>query len=738
MNYQPRLPGDGKRKVLAAALVIVFGVLIGATNTQAAQPAQGGSCTTGQVTGPIDNGSDADANNLRCVSSVWQYPVYQLGATTTACNASTAGALQWTTTSFQTCNGSSWGVLGGASLSSITAATGSNTIANGANAQTWNWDTITTGNALTLSSTSVTSGSLLTVQATNVTNGGGGSGVIYASTASNGSNSGAAVVGRATATTASGATYGGDFSSAGNYGAGIISVASHATGQNYGGSFQTASSAGTAIAASAYTTTGTTYGVYSTVASVNSGYGIYSNMTGSNNSGYAGYFRNLTNGGLGYGLYTVTSGGYAIYASAVQNDGIAGKFVTHSVSGNGTALQATDTGNGTGLSASSSGGIGAMFAGGTEGLRASGGTGYGISTSSASSYALYATASTTMGSAGATGYFYNSGSDKALYAYSLKGSGGMEIRVDSGSAIALYARTTSTSGGAVAGWFSAASGVGVDADGTTYGVNASASGSNGYGVYASSSGSSGYGVYGYASSSTGSTQGVMGRVDSTSSTATAVRGWASGASGLTIGVVGQSDSSSGYGVYGIGGLYGLYAQSTTSSGYGVFGYASGASAYGVYCNSVSNTNGCGGNRAWFNASDARLKRDIATLRADMGLDVIVKLRPVTYKWRTGNTDRTELGFIAQEVEKVLPQIVGNAPDAETVDDAGAKEEITNVKSLSYGVVTVPLVKAVQELKAADDDQAKSIERLKAANDNLATRVGNLEAELKQRRGKSDM
>jgi hypothetical protein len=53
-------------------------------------------------------------------------------------------------------------------LSGITAATAGNTIANAANAQVWNWDTLTTGTALKLASTSMTTGSLLSLSDTNI------------------------------------------------------------------------------------------------------------------------------------------------------------------------------------------------------------------------------------------------------------------------------------------------------------------------------------------------------------------------------------------------------------------------------------------------------------------------------------------------------------------------------------------------------------------------------------------
>jgi len=424
MNYQPRLPGNAKRNVLAAALGIVFSVLIGATGTQAAQPAPGGACTTGQVTGPINNSLASDANNLRCISSAWAYPVYQLGATTTACNASTAGALQWTTTSFQTCNGSSWSVLGGASLSSITPATTTSSIDSGSNAIAWAWGTLSTQNALTLTTSSMTSGNLLNLSNTSAQSGTGA----------------------------------------------VLNISS--------------------------TENGTTYGVKVV-------------MTGASNTGYAGYFS--SSGGTGYAGYFGSSNNTpTIYASnTYTNGGTAGYFVTSNI--NSVALTVTNTGSGMGLYATSSGGTaGGFSSNGDRTLDVQNTATNGVThvfrllNYYNSGTALYAINATSTGT-GYTSWFETGGTGKAIYAYGPKATTVVDIRADSGSAIALYARTTSTSGGAIAGWFTAASGTGVDADGTTYGVSASASATTGYGVSGSASSSSGanYGVYGTSASSSG-------------------------------------------------------------------------------------------------------------------------------------------------------------------------------------------------------------------------------------------
>ena len=57
------------------------------------------------------------------------------------------------------------------------------------------------------------------------------------------------------------------------------------------------------------------------------------------------------------------------------------------------------------------------------------------------------------------------------------------------------------------------------------------------------------------------------------------------------------------------------------------------------------------------ASDIRLKKNIVTLNQTSSLDKILSLNPVTYNWNRENGVPSHLGFVAQEVESILPNIV---------------------------------------------------------------------------------
>jgi len=80
-------------------------------------------------------------------------------------------------------------------------------------------------------------------------------------------------------------------------------------------------------------------------------------------------------------------------------------------------------------------------------------------------------------------------------------------------------------------------------------------------------------------------------------------------------------------------------------------------------------------------SDERLKSNIETI--DSGLDKVEKLRGVTYT----RDEKDNIGVIAQEVEKVLPEIVLTADD------------MMGTKSVDYSRITAVLIEAVKELSA---------------------------------------
>ena len=110
-----------------------------------------------------------------------------------------------------------------------------------------------------------------------------------------------------------------------------------------------------------------------------------------------------------------------------------------------------------------------------------------------------------------------------------------------------------------------------------------------------------------------------------------------------------------------------------------------------------------GNGTYTTVSDARLKKNITTV-TDTYLDKINALRVVNYNWNDQQDGSPlELGMIAQEVEALIPSIVHE----------GREHEDGNVyKGIQVSTLPYILIKAIQELKAQNDDLQSQINELK--------------------------
>jgi hypothetical protein len=107
----------------------------------------------------------------------------------------------------------------------------------------------------------------------------------------------------------------------------------------------------------------------------------------------------------------------------------------------------------------------------------------------------------------------------------------------------------------------------------------------------------------------------------------------------------------------------------------------------------------------------RMKTDIEPLSDKAGLANLMKLKPVTFKWKDPKRAALEgeqSGFIAQDVEKVYPQSVRSAPGSAVIIEAdGSKATIEHPRSLKYMDLIAPLVKAVQELKIGGEGRRQA-------------------------------
>ena len=111
-------------------------------------------------------------------------------------------------------------------------------------------------------------------------------------------------------------------------------------------------------------------------------------------------------------------------------------------------------------------------------------------------------------------------------------------------------------------------------------------------------------------------------------------------------------------------------------------------------------------------SDKRLKKDIKDL--NYGLKSVLSLKPVSYKWKSGKQD-TKIGFLAQDVEQVIPEIVSHIEiskeEKKQYKLEGRKIQLDDTYALRYTELIPVLVKAIQEQQETITHLEKQIQHL---------------------------
>ena len=105
-------------------------------------------------------------------------------------------------------------------------------------------------------------------------------------------------------------------------------------------------------------------------------------------------------------------------------------------------------------------------------------------------------------------------------------------------------------------------------------------------------------------------------------------------------------------------------------------------------------------------SDERLKKDITNYRPIGGLACsVMSLRAVEYKWKdSAKSQKCNIGFIAQEVEKVIPSAVSCSPE---ISD-GLKDK----RAIDHGPILATLLELSKEHQIKIEKLEKEVKNLK--------------------------
>ena len=232
---------------------------------------------------------------------------------------------------------------------------------------------------------------------------------------------------------------------------------------------------------------------------------------------------------------------------------------------------------------------------------------------------------------------------------------------------------------------------------------------------------------------------------SSSNSSPAIYGYNSGPGygvyGFTSGSSSASDPFGVAGVYGYNGSTGYGVGGYCNSGSGVFGYSANyVGVWGSTGNSSSYAGFFAGNvfsTGSYLGSDQKLKQNIQDFTSAM--DIINQLHPKKYDYRQDGTYKlmnlpggTHFGLIAQDVEKVLPNLVKESKfqssyatpagkvnaDGKLNASSATKSETIDFKAVNYMELIPIMIKGMQELKSTVDAQQQKIQELQNTIANL--------------------
>lgn len=186
------------------------------------------------------------------------------------------------------------------------------------------------------------------------------------------------------------------------------------------------------------------------------------------------------------------------------------------------------------------------------------------------------------------------------------------------------------------------------------------------------------------------------------------------------------------------GVQGNADRTTTGNNIGVSGYAGGgANSYGVYGARFGANSWAGFfvgnisiNGVTVTTSDRKLKKNISNLSG--ATEILDQLQPKTYEFKTekytsmGLDEGNQFGLIAQELEKVLPELVKNVHNPEQTDENGEVIiEAVDFKGVNYQALIPILIQGHKEQQEVIDEKDEEIDALKERLDKLEQLVNSM-------------
>jgi hypothetical protein len=126
---------------------------------------------------------------------------------------------------------------------------------------------------------------------------------------------------------------------------------------------------------------------------------------------------------------------------------------------------------------------------------------------------------------------------------------------------------------------------------------------------------------------------------------------------------------------------------------GNVGIGTASPGYRLQVGDTSNWGYVSASGQWTQGSDISSKQDIGSI--DNSLDKVLALNGISYTAKADITKTRQIGFIAQDVEKVIPEIVSTDP-------------ISGLKGVAYPSLAPVFVEAMKELKYQKDSEIQAL------------------------------
>jgi len=109
------------------------------------------------------------------------------------------------------------------------------------------------------------------------------------------------------------------------------------------------------------------------------------------------------------------------------------------------------------------------------------------------------------------------------------------------------------------------------------------------------------------------------------------------------------------------------------------------------------------------ASDESLKHNFLHITSASALSKVMEMKGMYFTFKNDPENKRKLGFIAQDMEKVVPEAVFTNP-------------VDGLKGINYAELTAVLAEAIKEQQTIIESQQEEINRLKG----LESRIAQLE------------